>query len=115
MSLLGGGLVVQGKLCEVVADMLARRTRGDSLEEIGLAYGVTKQAISRLFKTHMPELSKAKANADEVRQSDLEKVMDLSRAGLPYGQIARELEMSRGRVKYLLSARTARFQHAPDR
>jgi transposase-like protein len=84
---------------EVIEDILARRARGNSLKEIGLSYGVTVQAISKLLQAHVPELTHAK---DEAHRSDLAKVIDLWRKRLQRRQIARELQMPLGRVIYLL-------------
>ena len=95
---------------EVIDDMMARRARGDSLKEIGSAYGVSLQAVSRLLRAHLPEFTQAK---EENRRSDLAKVLELWRKGLQRRQIARKLQMPLGRVIYLL--RRQRPFHDNDR
>lgn len=86
-----------------IADIIKRRTEGETFNEIADSYGVSRTTMQRIVEKHAPDVT-GQAKRDERR----EYISNRAKEGAHYNEIAQELGCTPTNVWYYIK------QHLPD-
>ena len=74
------------KIDERIIEMHERRVSGESLRNIGMRFGITRERVRQLIVKYYPEYVHPKKNVKEIRECKFcgKKILDFKRAKTKY-------------------------------